>query len=265
MTIYEINSLLDNLITLIQLDNPDANGVEHVNIKTFYDTVTSQSVQLAMRVALEKAHENPSATHSIEELLERLAEFQQWFCESYDSINEMLSSANESVVECGLMFRASTIVVENLWLYPIYHSYPQFKKQEVMPVEIDTEDKDPLHFGRPGERYIGVIPTITIPSEYSHLTKDIIFRRLKESILKIGPRRGARISRLYALLYCNGFLKQTPQYKSQQRELNVTCKHSAIQTLSRNCDIDTKCMTIKIESCLQEYFDYIVARDSENM
>ena len=104
--------------------------------------------------------------------------------------------------------------------------------------EKDPEaDNDPegynTTYGKPGEKYRSIRYDIIENPEYPHLTKEIIFDRLK-TIISNMDSEGADISRLISLAFKHGLLSRQPYRKSIIRELGMKSSEQSLTELIAN-------------------------------
>jgi hypothetical protein len=202
-------------------------GIEDVSLSTLrnYSAFLIRN-QLDFQRETMRCEKGRGTEFFMHQLYYSLIEYSMWYVENCDH------TAPEDVVkEAKDIF----MQIECIWRPLIEELFPQFINQGNKSPMKDDPDGYNRKYGKPGEKYRSIRYDITENPDYPHLTKRIIFDRLKEIISEI-PNEGADISRLISLAYKYGLLCRMPYRKSLIRELGMTCSVQSLTELITNRD-----------------------------
>lgn len=163
-----------------------------------------------------------------EELYSSLINYSNWYVDNRDG-----SCSEETLSEARAIFEQ----IEIVWRPLIEELFPKFivpSRESDMDTDNDPEGYNKV-YGKPGEKYRSIRYDIIENPQYPHLTKDIIFDRLR-SIVSRFPNEGADISRLLSLAFKCKLLSRIPYRKSVIRELGMTSSEQSLSEFISNID-----------------------------
>lgn len=223
MDIVEIQHALGNIISELSLIRNDISTVSVDGMNRLLSYLTDN--QLEYEKAIRNEIRDKGSDYFVGQLHLTLASYLEWYSMQEGNVNLLAKQVFDRIAF--------------LWIPPIERIFPSVVK----PVELSniaTPDvKDPDGYNKPfeqaGEHYRSIRYDITENPAYPHLTKDEIYRRLKELVSPIAAE-GVKIAMILNIAIKNGLLKKKPQGKSLERELGMTCSMAALKDVIGTSD-----------------------------
>ncbi len=226
MDLIEINHTIGCLSAELSLYERDMNNVSLVTLKKLSTFLKENHLDFDR--GARAAMRDKATEFFMGELYASLTDYSNWYVENKDE-----SCADEIYDETKTIFEQ----IELMWRPLIEDLFPKFidpNREKETDLDNDPEGYN-KPYAKPGEKYRSIRYDITENPRYPHLTKEIIFNRLKSIISRI-PKEGADISRLLSLAFKYGLLSRLPYRKSVIRELGMTSSEQSLSEFINNKD-----------------------------
>ncbi len=211
MDLIEINHTIGCLHAKLSLYRCGMDNVSLATLKKMSSFLKDS--QLDFDRGVRTAMKDKAVEFFIGEVYSSLIDYSNWYVDNKDE-----SCSGEVCDETKAIFEQ----IELMWRPLIEELFPKFvdpNREKSASTDDDPEGYNKT-YGKPGEKYRSIQYDIIENPKYPHLTKEVIFDRLRAIVTQF-PTDGADISRLMSLAFKFGLLKRIPYRKSIIRELGM--------------------------------------------